>query len=447
MLNLQSSIRSCVTGRATRRRFLQVGTLAMGGLSLADLLRLRASAAPDRPRAKSVIMIHLSGGPSHLDMYDMKPEAPLEYRGEFSTIRTNVPGIEICEHMPLQAAMADKFAILRGVQLIFPLHTGNEFYSGFPWQENPRASGPGEAKRPALGSVVSRLRPGPADIPPYVSLENNADWERAYYIGVEHEPLRVGGGSPREAIENLGRQRDVAVERLEDRRGLLTALDSARREFDLSGAARGVDGFRARALDIVHSSRVREAFDLEKEPAAVRARYGEGPFRHGPHPGRSLLLARRLIEAGVSVVTVGVHNWDTHRENFITLREQLPVLDRALHSLLTDLGDRGLLDDVAIVMGGEFGRTPKVGDQTPDGRSHWPEAGFVWLAGGGLRTGQVIGATDARGEKVVGNPVRMQSILATLYRLLGIDSSTTLADHNGRPQYILDHREPVPGLL
>jgi hypothetical protein len=430
-----------------RRTFLRVGTLAFGGLSLADVLRLRAAASPIEGRPKSVIMIHLSGGPSHVDMYDMKPAAPIEYRGEFSPIRTNVPGIEICAHMPMQAMIADKFAILRGVQLIFPLHTGNEFYSGYPWQENPRASGPGEAKRPALGSVVSRLRPGPPGIPPYISLENHPDWERAYYAGVEHEPLRVGGGSPREAIENMGRQRDIGVERFDDRRELLQALDSACREFDLTGAARGVDGFRERALEIVYSSRVREAFDLEKEPAAVRSRYGEGPFRHGPHPGRSLLLARRLIEAGVSVITVGVHSWDTHRENFVTLREQLPVLDRALHALVTDLEDRGLLGDVAIVMGGEFGRTPRVGDQTPDGRGHWPEAGFVWMAGGGVRGGQILGATDARGEKVVGNPIRMQSILATLYRLLGVDASTTLPDHNGRPQFILDHREPVAGLL
>ena len=211
MLNIHSPAILRSAG-LTRRTFLRVGTLAFGGLSLADLLRLRADAGSAEPRPKSVIMIHLSGGPSHVDMYDMKPAAPIEYRGEFSPIRTNVPGIEICEHMPMQATIADKLAILRGVQLIFPLHTGNEFYSGYPWQENPRASGPGEAKRPALGSVVSRLRPGPPCIPPYVSLENHADWERAYYAGVEHEPLRVGGGSPREAIENMGRQRDIDIE-------------------------------------------------------------------------------------------------------------------------------------------------------------------------------------------------------------------------------------------
>jgi hypothetical protein len=424
-----------------------VGALTLGGLTLGDVLGLRAASAASGRRPKSAIMIHLSGGPSHLDMYDMKPHAPREYRGEFNPIRTNVLGMEICELMPLQARIADKFTILRGVQLIHPLHTGNEFYSGYPWQENPRASVPGEARHPAVGSVVSRLRPGDPGIPPYVSVENHADWERAYFAGAEHEPVRVGGGRDREALENMARRREVSAGRLASRVDLLRDLDSLRRAAEPTPAARGIDGFHARALEIVLSSRVRAAFDLDQEPAKVRARYGEGPFRHGPHPGRSLLMARRLVEAGVSVVTVGVHNWDTHRENFITLREQLPVLDRALHALVTDLDERGLLGDVAVLMGGEFGRTPRVGDQTPDGRGHWPEAGFLWAAGGGLKTGQVIGATDARGERVAGNPVRMQNVLATLYHVLGIDPATTLRDHNGRPQYLLENREGVPGLL
>jgi hypothetical protein len=433
-------------GDLTRRGFLRAGGLAFCGLTLADFLRLRALAGSDSPRAKSAVLIHLSGGPSHLDMYDMKPLAPVEYRGEFSPIRTNVPGIEICELMPLQAQIADKFAILRGAQ-IANLHTGNMFYSGFPWQESPRASIPGEARRPALGSVVSRLRPGPSDIPTYVSIENHVDWERAYYAGVEHEPLRVGGSSPREAIENMGPRPDVSAVRLNDRYSLLRDLDSRPSGLELGLAARGIDRFRQRAHDIVASKKVRDAFDLDQEPKDARTRYGEGPFRHGPHPGRSLLLARRLIEAGVSVVTVGVHNWDTHQHNFQTLREQLPALDRALYALVTDLLDRGLLDDVVIVMGGEFGRTPRIGDQTPDGRGHWPDAGFLWIAGGGLRTGQVLGATDARGEAVIGNPIGMKNVLATVYRLLGIDPAVTIPDHNGRPQVILDDRAPLAALL
>jgi Protein of unknown function (DUF1501) len=430
----------------SRREFLRVGTLTLGGLTLADLLRLRAAAETQPVRARSVVMIYLNGGPSHLDTYDMKPDAPVEYRGEFSPIRTNVPGMEICDLMPLQARIADRFAILRGAQ-IANLHTGNLFYSGFPWQETPRASVPGEARRPAVGSVVSRLHQGDSAMPPYVSIENNLDWERAYYLGVEHEPVRVSGSSPRETIENMGRVRDVSTVRFDDRQQLLEDLDHVRREIDLGATARGVDRFQQRAFDIIASTRVRDAFDLEKEPQENRTRYGEGEYRHGPHPGRSLLLARRLIESGVSVVTVGVHNWDTHRENFTTLREILPALDRALHALVTDLDDRGLLDETVIVMGGEFGRTPRIGDQTPDGRGHWPEAGILWIGGGGLQTGQILGATDARGEAVIGNPIGMKSVLATIYRVLGIDAGMTFPDYNGRPQVILDEREPLTALL
>jgi hypothetical protein len=446
-------------GKTTRRGFLRAGALTLGGLTLGDVLRLRAEApAPDRPRPTSVILIHLSGGPSHLDTYDMKPGAPREYRGEFRPIQTNVPGMHVCELMPLQAKIADKFAILRGVQLAH-LHTANEFYSGFPWQDSPRASVPGEAQRPALGSVVSRLRGGGSAVPPYVSLNNRADWERAYYLGVEHEPFRVGGGNFREALDNLGRRRDVGPRRLEDRKDLLRRFDTLRRDLDSKGALEGLDGFQARALELIASGKVREAFDLDKEPERVRARYGDRPFRvvnqecgvmnlhEVAHPGRALLQARRLVEAGVSVVTVAIHDWDTHRYNFTTLRQLLLPLDQALSALVTDLDERGLLGDVAVLMGGEFGRTPRIGDVTPDGRSHWPEAGFLWVAGGGLRTGQVVGATDARGEHVVGNPICMQNVLATLYRVLGIDPTTTFTDYNGRPQYVLEDPQPVAELL
>ncbi len=428
-----------------RRRFLRVGTLALGGLSLSELLRCREAAASERRGHRSAIMIHLSGGPSHLDMYDMKPLSPLEYRGEFRPIRTNVPGIEICELMPMQAKVADKFAIVRGAQ-VANLHTGNMFYSGYPWQESPRASVPGEARRPALGSIISRLRPGTKELPQYVSIENHYDWERAYYAGVEHEPFRVGSMNPHEAIDDMSRNPGITLQRLAGRRELLTALDDVRRQLEI-GAAQEADRFRARAMEIIASTRVRDAFDLEQEPPGVRARYGEGNYHHGPHPGPSLLLARRLIEAGVSVVTVGVHGWDTHASNFSSLRAMLPPLDQALHSLVTDLDDRGLLDDVVIVMGGEFGRTPRIGDQTPDGRGHWPEAGFLWLAGGGFQTGQIIGATDGRGEKVVGNPIGMKSVLATVYHQLGIDPAATLLDYNGRPQVVLDDRTPLAALL
>jgi hypothetical protein len=431
----------------------------LGGLSLGDVLRLRAeSLLPGQPRKKSVIMIFLSGGPSHLDMYDLKPGAPAEYRGEFRPIKTNVPGMDICELMPRQAKIADRFTLLRGVQFT-ELHTANEFYSGFPWQESPRASVPGEAQRPALGSVVSRTRGARSAMPPYVSLGNRSDWERAYYLGLEHEPFRVGGDSPREAMENMGRPRDMIPGRLDDRRNLLRAFDTLRRDLDGRGTMAGMDGFQDRALRMITTGKVRDAFDLAKEPGKLRARYGEQSYKvinqecnvvkyhEVQHPGRALLQARRLVEAGVSVVTVSFPDWDTHRYNFTTLRQLLPPLDQALSALVLDLEARGLLEDVAVVMGGEFGRRPKIGDVTPDGRTHWPTAGFVWLAGGGFKTGQIIGATDSRGERPVGRPIPISNVLATLYRVLGIDPATTFPDHSGRPQYVLDDREPVRGLL
>ena len=439
----------------TRRSFLRVGGLALGGLALDDVLSARAASGlpgnsnlPAGRRPKSIIMIFLSGGPSHLDMYDLKPRAPREYRGEFNPIKTNVPGLEICELMPRQAKIADKFMILRGVRLTH-LHTANEFYSGYPWQESPRASVPNEARRPAVGSIVSRLRNSGSAVPPYVSLGNQPDWERAYYAGVEHEPFRVDSGNPREALDNMGRQQEVGLTRLARRGDLLRNFDTLRRSLERGGSASVVDPFQARALEIVTSGKVRDAFDVEKEPAQVRARYGEGPFSAGIHPGKQLLEARRLIEAGVSVVTCcfTTGGWDTHRDNFATLRSLVPPLDQALSALITDLDERGLLEDVVVLMGGEFGRTPRIGDITPDGRSHWPEAGFLWLAGGGLKTGQVIGSTDARGERAVSQPIEMQNVWATLYPLLGIDPGLTIRDHNGRPQYLLENREGVSGLL
>jgi len=455
MLTLFESSRAAGQLGMTRRGFVRAGTLGLVGLSLSHVLRLRAeSPSKGGAQRKSVIMIHLSGGPSHLDMYDMKPDAPAEYRGEFRPIKTNVPGMEICELMPQQARIADRFAILRGVQLAH-LHTANEFYSGYPWQESPRASVPGEAQRPSLGAVVSRVRGGRANLP-YVSLDNQTQWERAYYLGQEHEPFRVGGDSLREAMDNMRRLDDVAAVRLESRAKLLHDFDALRRAVDTLETST-VEAFRARALEMVLSGRVREAFEVEKEPERVRARYGDRPFRvirqectknyhEQVHPGRGLLQARRLIEAGVSVVTYCMGGWDTHRYNFESLRAMLPPLDQALSALILDLEARGMLDDVAILMGGEFGRTPRIGDVTPDGRSHWPDAGFLWVAGGGLNVGQVIGATDARGERVVGQPIRMQNVLTTLYDVLGIDPATTFRDYNGRPQYVLENREPVTGL-
>jgi hypothetical protein len=292
-----------------------------------------------------------------------------------------------------------------------------------------------------------------------VSLDNNADWERAYYLGAEHEPFRFGGNNTApESLANMGRCQNVDTARLDNRATLLHSFDALRRNLDATPAVSALDKIQSRALEIVTSGAVREAFEVELEAQSVRDRYGEKPFtvrsqdclknyHQQRHPGRALLQARRLIEAGVSVVTYCCHNWDTHRYNFETLRAVLPHLDQALTALVLDLEERGLLNDVAVVMGGEFGRTPRIGDIQPDGRSHWPEAGFLWVAGGGLKTGQVIGQTDRRGERVIGDPIRMQQVLATMYRVLGIDPAATFRDFNGRPQYVLEDRRPVAGLV
>lgn len=400
-------------------------------------------------RPKAAILIFLSGGPSHVDMYDMKPDAPVEYRGEFRPIQSNTPGIDVCELMPLQAQIADRFTILRGFQG-GNLHTGNEFFSGYPWQESPRASVPGEARRPALGSVVSRLKQTSAAIPPYVSIRSQHQWERAYYLGHQHEPFRIAensGNIGTESLRNMTRPQDISSDRLTSRTGLLHSLDDCRRVLNFHGEASAMDAFQSRALEMVTSDRVRDAFDIEKESSQTRARYGEGLESMGQEPWKWLLQARRLVEAGVSVVTACTYGWDTHRTNFKTLRMMVPSLDRALHALIMDLEDRGLLDDVVVMLGGEFGRTPRIGDITPDGRGLWPEAGFLWLAGGGINAGQVIGQTDARGERVIGRPIFAQNVYTSLYQLLGIDPSMSFLDHSGRPQYLVENRDPVPGLV
>ena len=440
----------------SRRDALRIGALSFAGLSLADVTRLQAASQSGR-RQKSVIMIYLNGGPPHLDTYDMKPDLPAEYRGEFQPIDTIVPGMQICELMPQQARIADKFAVIRGVEFVH-LHSGHEFYSGYGWQESPKVVRPRSKQRPALGSVLSRLRESNS-VPPYVSLRNQEQWERAYYVGQEYEPFRIGGNSQPESRHNMKLQTGIDPLRLTRRAGLRREFDGIRRRMEETSETRALDAFQQRALDIVTSGRVRDAFDVDQEPAEVRERYGYKSFdvrtqvcnkvehHQAEHPGRWLLQARRLVEAGVSVVTYSMGAWDTHRYNFETMRQLLPPLDQAVSTLILDLEERGLLEDTIVVLGGEFGRAPRIGDVTPDGRGHWPAAGFIWMAGGGINTGRIIGDTDSRGERSTGKPIRMERVMATLYRALGIDPGITFPDFNGRPQYIIEDREPIEGLL
>jgi hypothetical protein len=436
----------------SRRDFLRLGALGVGGLSLADLLRLKAQGAV-RPESahKAVIMVYLPGGPSHIDMYDLKPDAPAEYRGEFKPIRSKVPGLDVCELMPRQAALADRFAVIRGLRT-HGNHDPTELLTGI----HAAASGfIGSVRRPAFGCVVSRLRGTDAAIPPYVSTSNHRllasydDPEEPAYLGPAHRPFSAVGP----ILQDLALPPEIALERLEDRKALLRSFDSLRSDLDnAQRSLEGLDSFQRRALEMIVSPRVRDALDLNREPDRLREQYGSA--------GADFLRARRLVEAGVSVVSVaarfpvrlggGINDpggWDTHGSNFKILRAKLPIYDQAVAALLEDLHVRGLEKDVALVIWGEFGRTPRIGDSTPDGRGHWQTAGCALMAGGGLRMGQVVGETDRRAENPRGRPCTPQQVLATLYHVLGIDPATTLPDHSGRPQPLLDQPEPIAALI
>jgi Protein of unknown function (DUF1501) len=434
----------------SRRDFLRVGALGLGGLTLADVLRLRAQAGTTAtPRA--VIMICLAGGPSHLETYDMKPNAPEDFRGEFRPIKTNAPGFDLCEHMPLQAGIADKLSVVRTVQFVEPMqHELQECYTGFPKA----------AKRPAFGSVISRFRGGDDNkLPRYVSLDqyhaNHAEVENPQYVGAAHRPFLFGS----EGVKNLGLTKGVSLGRLDDRKQLLDAFDTLRRDVDTRAEFPAMDAFNAQALDLITSPKAREAFDLSREPDRVRARYGDhndkyiyvGTKADTPWEGQKFLLARRLVEAGISVVTMRIGSWDHHGNVlsgaggtiFKSLRTALPLLDRSIHALVTDLHERGLDKEVVVLIWGEFGRTPKI---VQAGRDHWPQTGFALFAGA-VNTGQVVGETDSRGEAPKNRGLGAQNVLGTLYHALGIDWKTKLPDFTGRPMQLLDDGEPITELV
>ncbi len=410
----------------TRRESLRVGGLAVAGLTLADVLRANAASGTGRP--KSVIMIWLRGGASHIDSYDMKPLAPVEVRGEFQSIPTNVPGIDICEHLPLQAQIMDKLAIVRGIQSNdLGDHTPHYIVTGSP----------DRGKRPALGSIVSYLRPRSDGLPPYVSLMYQPpglyDNESPAYTGLAHRPF-----VPRaEGLDNLRLVKGMSLDRLGDRRQLLREFDALSRDVDRNGVMPGMDAFTQRALQMITSPQVRDAFDMHRESAETQARYGKYC--------ENFLQARRLVEAGVSVVTLKVGDWDTHEHNFRDMRDQLPQLDKGFHALVTDLYERGLEQDVMVVLWGEFGRAPRVSRIA--GRDHWPDAGAAVIAGGGSKVGQTICETDSHAARAKGRPYTPSNIFANIYRHLGIDPAITIPDHRQRPMHLLDDRELVKELV
>lgn len=412
----------------SRRNFLQIGGLSLGGLTLPGLLRASAQAGDTAASHKSVIMVYLPGGPSHMDTYDLKPDAPAEYRGEFKAIHSNVPGMDFCELFPRQAAIADKLTIVRSVVGAVAEHAPALLMSGYG-----EAVGKAQGGRPGVGAILSKLK-GPTDprIPPYVSLMGNATGLDAGYAGVAHRPFTPDGPG----LENLALNRSVTLDRLGDRRSLLSDFDRFRNEADRSGVMTGMDAFTARAFDMITAPKTRDALDLTREDPRTRERYGSAT---------QFLTARRLIEAGVRCVTLSIGSWDTHGNNFGHLRSQLPTVDQAVATLIEDLNARGMDQDCSVVMWGEFGRTPRINSGA--GRDHWEPVMSALIAGGGLRMGQVIGSTNNNGEVARDRPITVQQVLATLYHGLGVDPATTLSSSSGRPMYLLDDRTPISEMI
>jgi hypothetical protein len=409
----------------SRRSFLQVGA-GLGGLTLAGLMRAEAAAGVGSSQ-KAVINIHLGGGPSHQDMFDLKPNAPVEYRGEFNPIKTNINGIEICEHMPKLAQMADKWTAIRSLIGSTGDHANYQTHSGFDRRSLDNVGG-----RPALGSVVSYLQgPSPSGAPAFVS-QNGGE---PGYLGPSYSAYRPDG----DGRKNLSLQQGMTEEKLHDRTNLLSTLDRMRRDMDRTGKMEAMDAYTLKAAEVVTSGTLAAALDVNKEDPKVLQRYGG-------NEGRNFLMARRLVEAGVRVVTFSWGGWDTHGGNFTKLRTQLPQLDVAMSALINDLHERGLAQDVSVVMWGEFGRTPRVNGGA--GRDHWPKLSMAFLAGGGMRHGQVIGSSTKYAEEAADRPVQFQEVHATLYHCLGINPQTQqIIDPAGRPQYLLEHRAPLAELV
>ena len=422
----------------SRRNFLKVGALGLGGLALPQLLRAESQAGIRRGH-KAVIMIFLPGGPPHQDMFDLKTDAPSEVRGEFRPISTNVPGMQICEHLPRLAKIADQYTLIRSMVGAEDRHDAVQCLTG-RLSRNPPPGG-----WPCLGSVLSKLH-GSVDkgTPPFVGLApkmGHMEWADngvPGFLGVGHAPFQPNKGGGKDDMILNG----VTLDRLADRKRLLGSFDQFRRDIDSSGMMDGLDAFNQQAFGILTSSKLLEALDVEKEDQKTRERYGKGDAKNrddgGPKLMEHMLVARRLVEAGARCVTLAFSRWDHHGDNFGALRQDLPLFDQGVSALLTDLRERGLEKDVSVVVWGEFGRTPTINKDA--GRDHWPRVSFSMLAGGGMKHGQVIGSTDRLGGEANERPTQFGEVFATLYHSLGIDvNKTTVPDLSGRPQFLVEN--------
>ena len=438
----QRSSASSFCDGLSRRSFLTVGGMALGGIALPDVLRAGSSQAQSH---KSIINIYLPGGPSHIDMWDPKPGAPAEIRGEFRPIQTNVPGIQISEMFPRVAQMMDKFVIIRSLSDSDGQHDGYQCMTGRKKNERQPPGG-----WPSAGAWVSKLQ-GPVNqaVPANVALTytcGHREWGEpgeGGFVGVAHAPFNLLGRKARSTADNMV-LKGISLERLQDRTRLMKSLDSLRQATDTRGAMEGLDVYSEQALGILTTSRLAAALDLSKEDPRILARYGKSSEefqRDGAPPMiENFCIARRLCEAGARFVSLNYSRWDWHGPdgmNFPKSREQFPLLDQGLAALVTDLHERGLQHDVAIVMWGEFGRTPKINEN--NSRDHWPQANAALMAGGGFRTGQVIGRTNKYGEYPTDRPVKFQEVFATLYKSAGIDArNIRVFDLSGVPQYLVE---------
>jgi hypothetical protein len=439
----------------TRRDFLTVGgTIVGSALALPNLLAAEAQSGIKLSH-KAIINVFLPGGPPHLDMWDLKPDAPDSVRGEFKPIDTSVPGIRICEHFPRIAKMAEKFVFIRSISGSSGDHAAFQCMTGR--KPDPQKMG----YWPAMGAWVSKVQ-GPVNqsVPPHLSLmyrTGEARWGDpgdGGFLGLAHAPFRlVGGREKNQKTDNLVLQ-GVTLERLQDRVGLMKAFDGLDRRVDRRGVTDGMDAFSQQALGILTASKLKDALDLSREKPEVLERYGvNDPVfeRDGaPRMVRNFCLARRLVEAGARVVSLNFSRWDWHGsdgKNFVQGRKDMPLLDQAVSALATDLHERGLSNDVAVVVWGEFGRTPRINKDAS--RDHWPQVSCALMFGGGMRTGQVIGETNRLAEHAVKRPVTHQEVFATLYTSIGLNlSQVRIFDPNGRPQYLVDPGvEPMRELI
>jgi len=426
----------------SRRGFLRAGFLGLAGLTLGDVLRLRAQQAEQggSPKDTAVILIWKGGGPSHIDMWDLKPEAPAEYRGDFKPIATKLPGVQISEHLPLSARALDKFSVLRSVTHPDSGHESASHYllTGYrPTNDIPAQ------EMPSYGSIAAKERgPRREGVPAYIAVPHQPRSAAAGYLGVAYNPFAVGSdpSRPNFSVRNLTLPNGVSLSRLENRRRLLEKVDTLRREADQTGLMDGLDAFTRKAFEMVVSPAACRAFDIASENVKLRERYGMSTM------GQSMLLARRLIEAGVTFVTVDAGGWDTHANNFEALKKsKLPQFDQAWSALVEDLHARGTIDKTLVMVWGEFGRTPRVNKDA--GRDHWPGAQSVVLAGGGLRMGQVIGVTDSKAEYPKDRALTPEDVLSTMYHVLGIDQNQEFLNEAQRPLKILNSGEPIAELV